>query len=460
MNWPEFENEMRNQVAAHETPIDSDALWEKIREKRRKRAFIWFWSAGFVVVCGVLCWHYAGNKQQLHNEHSFENAPVRNVEPVAALQQKSASSVPEKIPGDFNPAPINSTSATTYDQKSSRFAEQLKTKSQAKKPVHLPIPQKNPTQIQTPQPVSERKGGFTSAGLVDVSTPFLQDSLETLPLPLAVKTDTLAIYAEQALPWLPVSLYPLTIPEKALIYPEIQPIFTTIPLEKSKKVHGYRPGIGFVGGYYRWNSVGTAIPALDSMSRRLETIQGTFQFSLPISAKWTFLTGISYAKTTSLLTWVRTWEAWQPRIRNGYYGNGTVISNSDSALYNIRREIRHYNYWQQIGVPLGLQYRFPLGKGYLAPMASVQFNYLLPAKGVANNADYNLDPAVFRAAYQRKWLLQAQIGIEFGWQLGKNWTVVVGPHAQFDCTPRTTKNAASSERFLQYGIQLGVRRSF
>jgi hypothetical protein len=193
------------------------------------------------------------------------------------------------------------------------------------------------------------------------------------------------------------------------------------------------------------------------MSRRLETMQGTFQFSLPISAKWTLLTGISYAKTTSLLTWVRTLEAWQPRIRNSYYGNGTVVSNSDSALYKIRREIRHYNYWQQIGVPLGLQFRFPLGKGYLAPMAGVQFNYLLPAKGVANNEDYNLDPAVFSAAYQRKWLLQAQMGVEFGWQFGKNWTVVVGPHVQFDCTPRTTKNAASGERFLQYGIQLGVR---
>jgi hypothetical protein len=407
-----------------------------------------------------LCWHYAGNKQQLQQEHSIENAPSRLVEPIAALKQKSALSVPEKTKTDFNSSLINAPLSTSSDQKSSRFAENIKTKTRAKDPVHLPILQKNPTQIPTPRPVSEIKESLNTAGFPNVSSPFLQDSMATSPSPLSLKPDTLAIYAKQALPWLPVSLYPFSMPEKALIAPEKQPIFAAIPAEKSKKAHGYHPGIGFVGGYYRWNSVGTAIPALDSMSRRLETMQGTFHLSVPISAKWTLLTGISYAKTTSLLTWVRSWEAWQPRIRKSYYGNGTVVNNSDSAFYNIRREIRHYNYWQQIGVPLGLQYRFPLGKAYLAPMAGVQFNYLLPAKGVANNEDNNLDPAIFKAAYQRKWLLQAQMGLEFGWQLGKNWTVVVGPHVQFDCTPRSTKNAVSSERFLQYGIQLGVRRSF
>ena len=463
MNWPEFENEMKHTVDAHETPIDSDALWEKIREKRRKRALIWFWSAALAVVCSGLLWHQVGNSGPLQHEQSTDNppahTPVRTLEPEIKLQENTMQQTSEPVATHFNPSSINGAISTTLDQKSRPFKANIHLESPANEPAHLPIPPHIQTNIQTPPAQLEIKAAITTAGSPDALTQFAQIPPAAPIVPIVVKTDTLAVFADKAMSWLPVPLHLLPIPEKTLQLPEKQPNFATIPAVNPKKIHSYHPSIGFVAGYYRWNSVGTAIPELDSMSRGLETVQGTFQLNLPISSKWTLMTGISYAKTSSLLTWVRTWEAWQPKIIKKYYGNGTISDDLDSVLYSIRREIRHYNYWRQIGIPLGLKYRIPFGKGYLAPTAGVQFNFLLPAKGVANNAEYNLDPAVFNAAYQRKWLLQAQAGIEFGWQVGKNWTAVVGPHLQFDCTPRTTKDAQSSERFLQYGIQFGVRRS-
>ena len=461
MNWPEFENEMKHTVNAHETPIDSDALWEKIREKRRRRALIWLWSAALAVVCSGLLWHQVGNRGLLQHEQSTENppahTPVRTLEPEIKLKGNTTQQTPAPVATHFSPSTINGTISTTSDQKSRRFKENINLESPANEPTHLPIPPHIQTNTQTPLPQLEIKEAITTAGAPDTLTQFAQTPPAAPTVPIVVKTDTLAVFVDKTVSCLPVPLRLLPVPEKTLQLPEKQPNFATIPDANPKKIHSYHPSIGFVAGYYRWNSVGTAIPALDSMSRGLETVQGTFQLSLPISSKWTLMTGISYAKTSSLLTWVRTWEAWQPKIIKKYYGNGTISNDLDSALYGIRREIRHYNYWRQIGIPLGLQYRFKVAKVYLAPMAGLQFNFLLPAKGVANNAEYDLDPAVFSAAYQRKWLLQAQAGVEFGWPFGKNWTAVVGPHLQFDCTPRTTKDAQSSERFLQYGIQFGVR---
>ena len=40
MNWQEFEENLKNRVDGHETPLDTDALWDKVRPRKRRRLLL------------------------------------------------------------------------------------------------------------------------------------------------------------------------------------------------------------------------------------------------------------------------------------------------------------------------------------------------------------------------------------------------------------------------------------
>ncbi len=236
------------------------------------------------------------------------------------------------------------------------------------------------------------------------------------------------------------------------------------PAENNRKTPPsvyYRPAIGLGGGYFGWQAVRgkqpDSLPYRPAATRPLETVQGSFQLTLPLHRKWALQTGFVYARTTQRLEWEHAWETQRHKTLYNYYTNGQVDTSVASVTVEMRRRIRHYNHWTQIGIPLAVQYRRVFKKWCLAPQMGLQANWLLPAKGIVINQSLNPDAALFEAQYQRRFLLQGQAGVELAYAIGKNWYVSASPRAQFDLTPRTAKNA-TAERFLWYGVQVGVWR--
>lgn len=43
MNWQEFEDRLKAEAQAQQTPVDTDALWLNIRAKKRRRLLLFWW---------------------------------------------------------------------------------------------------------------------------------------------------------------------------------------------------------------------------------------------------------------------------------------------------------------------------------------------------------------------------------------------------------------------------------
>ena len=435
MNWPEFEQDMKNMVDGHETPIDTDVLWDKIQGKRRKRrGLLWFWGGGVALLLGGFWWWHVNNM-------------ARGVEISAVVQEVG---VGEK----------------TGNQ--GRVREQIEMQGDNQTKIQGQVQNQNQLQNQVQEP---RQGQFTAQ--MSDSTGELNAAISKGENPIAVKSTNMALNlpassrAEieavknetlSALALLPVLWKLLVLPEQTLVLPEKPLVLTSENSPKKANSNRLVPAIACNTGYYKWYSVGVT-PDRFSTSRNLETVQGAIHLLLPLSAHWTFKTGVSYARTTSRILWARTWEEEKTINPKNFYANGTIGFDTATVTYLMRREINHYNHWTQIGLPLGMEYRFNFGKAYLTPQVGVQVNYLLPVQGLANDANHNLSADIFAAHFQRKFLLQGQAGFEFGYDMSEKWSITAGPHVQFDFTPRTTPGVSYPERFFMYGIQLGLRRN-
>jgi hypothetical protein len=469
MNWPEFEKDMKNMVGGHETPIDTDVLWDKIQEKRRKRrGLLWFWGGGVALLLGGLWWWHV-------------NSGVRGTEISAVVQEVGVGEKPRNQSRESDRIEADNQVQTQHREGIQRQDEvqylaqkqgreevgiqeesQLRSQDQIQKQVKSPIQ----NQLQTPKqgqltaqmPVS---AGELSATIFKGENP---NSVKTpnigLSLPASFEAEIVVLKSEtlSALAPLPVLWQLLALPEQTLVLPGKSLALTPENSAKKAKNNRLSPAIACNTGYYKWNSVG-AIPDPFSQSRNLETVQGSIHLMLPLSTHWTVQTGLSFARTTSRITWVRTWEEEKTIYPKNYYANGAIELDTAHVTYLMRREINHYNHWTQIGLPLGMEYRFSFGKAYLTPQLGLQLNYLLPAQGLANDANHNLSADVFAAHFQRKFLLQGQAGFEFGYHLSEKWSIAAGPHVQFDFTPRTTAGVSHPERFFMYGVQLGLRRN-
>lgn len=503
MNWPEFEQDMKNMVDGHETPIDTDVLWDKISEKRHKRrGLLWFWGGGVVLLLGGLWWWHGnhvtrgaevsavlqevgvgvGNQiRVLGGIEANKREGISGAGGIQSLTQSQGRNQGQnqgQIQGQNQVQSQDQNQAQIQDQNQAQIQGQNQAQSQDQNQVQSQV--QNQVQNQDQKQVKEQNqrkvhglDQGTMNAQIQVETGDLNIGLSKTGNQIALKapdsvlispaffgTDLVTVKNEMpaALALLPVQWQLLILPEQALVLPERTSFFTLENSVKKVKSNRFAPTIMCNTGYYKWYSVG-AIPDPFSTSRNLETVEATLRLLLPLSSHWAVQTGISYARTTSRITWVRYWEEVKNRNIRNYYANGTIDLDTANATYSMRREINHYNHWTQIGLPLWLEYRFSFGKAYLAPNAGLQINYLFPVQGLANDANHNLSADVFAERYKRKFLLQGQAGFEFGYKLSEKWSVSAGPQLQFDLTPRTGKDATDPERFFRYGLQLGLRRN-
>jgi hypothetical protein len=69
MNWQDWENEHKKMVDGHETPVDTDALWAKLEQRKRRRRPFWmlWWPMGCLALLlsvAALGWWWAVSSSQ------------------------------------------------------------------------------------------------------------------------------------------------------------------------------------------------------------------------------------------------------------------------------------------------------------------------------------------------------------------------------------------------------------
>lgn len=480
MNWPEFEEHLKQLTDAHETPTDTEALWRNIQQKRRRRLLLfWLTGSGAVLsICSLFLWY-----QQKH-------VKGMGVNPSIAQQ----AIVAPKIPTRQDLAPIRQEQTTSDTATNSRAAiRSTPTKQKPPSPTTRSIktsPKKTVIAytgsavrpIPDPGAVAARTGQFPTQAVRALpaaagnpldsnsavtakpsETPLESGMAELLQHPVLATVAQERASTVRGMSFL-TALQPLLLAAEPP-HPRLPVLTQSLPAEnKSKTLPSahYRPAIGLSGGYYGWQPVLGKQPDsslyLPVQTRSLETVQGSGLLRLPLSKKWALQTGLSYTRTTQVLHWERQWEDQRSRTVYSYYSNGAVDSTNTLVTVLLHRQIQHYNHWTQIGIPLTFQYQAVFKKWCFAPQAGVLANWAFPAKGIVISQPNQPDADLFEARYRRRLQLQAQLGIEISYALGPNWQLSAGPRMQFDFTPRTAKNEVGTERFLQYGITVGLWR--
>lgn len=61
MSDPQFDDHLRNTLSGHQTPLDTEALWDRLsplltEDKKRRRGFLWWWVGGAALVLALGIW--------------------------------------------------------------------------------------------------------------------------------------------------------------------------------------------------------------------------------------------------------------------------------------------------------------------------------------------------------------------------------------------------------------------
>lgn len=459
MNWSEFENDMKGRVNEQQTPIDTDALWDKLQQKRRKPLLLWWWlSAAGLSVAGLLCWWSIRGTQGVHAV-GHEKSPATEVVQDAQAQSVNAQRLPNASANGLQEAAQVSPKA---EAASKPFATTKNTSDAVNNPASAAASKKTGSRLRVQNMVAVQ--GSQGANIPQVSP---AKTIEN-----AAKAPNLTTSSEQQISQVEEPLHKVTgwldfatIPSRfvGVAMPAIEiPVPKTILLAPSPantqtvntKTSATAAQFGLQLGYDRWQSTGP-LPTHQANSHGLETFSLGLQWSKPVAKNWSVQTGLAYARTTRLLSMERSWDIQQKKATTNYYADGSTAIDSFFVTVERTRKIKHYNRWQQIGIPVSLQYRLAMGKGALLPQLGLQASWLR-AKGIGITKANEPDAKLFENQYQQHFLLQAHAGFDWVFALGKCCSVSVGPRFQFDLTPRSSYKLSHPERFWQGGVQVGV----
>ncbi len=428
MNWQEFEDRLGAEGQEHQTPVDTDALWAKIREKKRRRWLPFFWL--FAGIGLVLSGGLALYGRFTHTETAFakETGLTTNSNPTEAAP----------LPAVPATGTISTISAMN-GEKTAKSTPSAQNNYSRGKPG--PLPSITLRKISPADKALTPKAGQQSTFLSEdtkanlpTDQPDLAGLEEVIP---AVKRPALLL-----LPFQPFQ--PLLIPvhPPALDRPQPPMALASVPLPVK---HRSGLSIGINAGYFSWNierSEPVASPYPRSHEKVLAAVQTGLQVEFPLAQKWSLRSGVQYTEFQSVFRWTDNWQK---------------IDSSENRLFAYERNVQHYNRVQSLAVPVDVLYRFSLGKWSLKPALGVQLQFAQYADGlILKNTRPNAQgyPLIYRQIFN----LGLRGGISIEAPLGSKTSLFLEPAARMDLFRRTAKDYPA-ERFRQWGLQVGIMRS-
>lgn len=454
MKWSELEQDMQRRADAHELPVDTDALWNRIREKRRRRGLFW-WLASAVLLTGLLVLLFG---------RSGKGLPIA-AEPT--LPRSATEPTPLRWPGRQAPEPSGAApEERLHNSPLAPLLLDLPATAPASPPAVLHLPKAPALRPQAAVRAAE------SHSAPSAEWDFGQQPAEKVPLSPAASAphpESPAPPVEPAGEWGQAAVGALQPPVLAPLHSRRFPLLVPLPLRPVNrspvggegpppdlKTQKNRPALGLQAGYFRWQARQAPADTL-SWHKPLETVSVGLCLHVPLGRQWAVQTGISYARSTRLLFWESRWKDVQPIAVPQYFANGMVDTSYVPLAVELRRQVRQYHRWTHISIPLRLHYQFAAGKGQLAPHLGLQASRLW-AVGMLMDTSQHLNAGLFAARYPQKYMVQALTGLDWTLPLSTHWSIALGVQAQADLKPRNSPLLPEQERFWQYGLQLGLWR--
>jgi|GEM_PF-3075573 len=480
MNWQEFEERLKAEAQAQQTPVDTDALWNRLRAKKRRRVLLFWWCFGVAALAGsgwlVATW-FAGQQPQF----SLQTTNVIAADTVDYYKKSSAIDSAYLIQTK-NTRDTNRTSANrklkSIDQTSNQSISPLKSaisnpraistipthKSSLKNNTHHPSVKQLSTKAKNKGvAISSDKKDSPITALNKFLPQAMPDSLlannSSISSENPSENDKPSVSAgsfssnhQTLLPWLPKSMMLLVSP--SVFNKPLAPVL--LPIAKKRPTNQPHPFyIGLQAGYYHWK---IQRESARTGEKPLTVLQTGLQIQLPLGPFWSVRTGIQYAQWNSVFRWTRQWEEIRETPVLSYYVNGNIDTAFTSNLYRYERQVQHYNRLHVISIPLDIQYRIGLKNWTLCPSVGLQIQVSQRANGVIlNNAAP--DAQVYPVLYQRAFSIGWRCGLSLEVPLGRRTRFVLEPAAMLDIT-RRTKSIYPAERFQQWGLNVGVVRQW
>lgn len=493
MNWQEFEDSLMDMSQAHETPVDTDALWARLHPKKRRRFLPWFWwaigAAGLLIAAGVY-WQF----RSLTDSETTQNAPlevkqmlepaVPSTDATASVKNETTShtqtnTVPRDAPENGSKIVQKNTKNTGLKNTSAPQITTTPTNHLQHIPAQKPLFEttiarplntaivaiNNTTSTQSKGVNGLSQTGSSIAPMVapvpdsGVADPQSNTPQQTDATPVFVHKNNIAL--------LPVDLLAVQGKQPMPQWPVFR-IEANTTASITQKAPGKPVWIGAAVDYQQWHiqeqrdtSYYEGLPR--TFERNTESISASLLAQIPVTRRFTVTAGLGYQQQNFTFSRVTQWDStYYTPVSNQYSPDYTAFDSSQ--LYFTRatftRRIVHHNRIQSWSIPLSVSYAFPLGRVQLAPYCGVQLNLFQRATG--RIMGYENQPTDLNATgiYNRPWSVSVMGGLAAETALSPRTKVSLRVGVTQDLTNRTTSSHPSSERFLQYGVGIGVFRKF
>ncbi len=493
-------------MQGHQSPVDTDALWQGIqKQRRRRRPFLfWWWGcAGLLglAMAGLLAYLWLSNTQNTAHSDSAASNPTslnqhsNNSTPAATFNNKTNNNTPTAAPTN-TPTPANTFGARSNTTPESTAA------LQPTNTITTPNTNKNNRNNGQQSNQTATTNNIAALQRTTLATPNAQttaspsvsvqnqDNQMTAPQDATPKNTALSVPVTAPIDATPPIAPPVvlaamsvdTILTKAI--PSVQapaPIDSTakntIPVDPKKpapdstlsidiKPKVWRFSIGLLAQVGIWqrfevaespNDTGTSVPKYDYHlnERTLEAQSYRLVMSIPLAQRCYLTTGVGYARHTSVLRWQQSWvNSATPVQVPSLYTNGTEDSVEIFVRTYSQRTVRHYNSVTNWQVPVELRYDFGK-KIQLSPYLGITANLRQRAKGrVLVDGGQPDNGTYLPVAYRRQLGWSGQLGLDASLALGNRARLGIGSYFAFDATNRIQANG--TERFGQWGIRMGI----
>ncbi|HPI07794.1 MAG TPA: hypothetical protein PLM41_15495 [Saprospiraceae bacterium] len=464
MNWQEFEDNLKNRVDGHETPLDTDALWEKVRPRKRRRFVFFWWFFGGICLLGGIGWAVLKHRPSMAAEKGIASQEMLHSTDMASVQQAENAStqavanikhpnLPDAVKAE--PAHSNvSNSNVAYPGNAEKTGGQ-----NAQKGKNMPGNNNRITPLHPVQPPTNPNNPVVQLVSLLEDTSFVQQDFlhSENDLPGSISTNSAA---KQSFLLPDISPEPVSQQDTQVLELLYLDEFSLLPAPVYA-VPKRRMQAGAYAGISIWNTLhngpgGSGIPRPNE--NLLESVQAGFFAQFPMDNRFVLRAGVQYLQFNSLFRWQKSSiVANQPETVLNYYVDGRVdTSYLPGALMQVDRKVKHYNKLIYINLPVDIQYRIPLGQGAVTPFAGVQPGISIYRKGTIRGLNGLPDAAPFQTIYRRSFALSIRAGVGFE-RLWRKRVFFIEPTGTFDVIPRTAQGRAVVEQFWQVGINVGMR---
>ena len=488
MKWSLFKNKVKDDLSAHRSEVEVDALWSAIEpqvdainhaKRKKRRGFIWLLFAGVLLAGGTAGYFFLGNtndienvivenhfkekNDEINNKNLAEEKPKEKITETSTIENKTTE-INEQLIVSENKTVRQSnltdkgSGAERIKNKTGIIAENKLNKNNEgindfeKKEIVLTNDFINAISENDAETFLKNKPKKINQRTKVFSVPYLPAKKLELPdvLPPSIKVSeskgAANVLAEE-------NTEPGGLPEKPL---------------KQKKIQfsvGLNGGISYADrnlGGRATDSIGL-LGLREIYEKQLETSHLGVQFAVEHKSGLSFTTGLQYTRMVELYERNEVVEVVDSIFGVAYYA---VLPNNDTtAVMGVvphttisTLEKRYYNKYRMLDIPLLVGYRRVMNDWSLGAQAGVFANISINTEGRVLKNEIGEE--------ELKEIIKSNIGLSYyagfsvGYLLNENIEISVSPYGRYFSKSFTKDDYGLSQKYFLVGLDARFRYWF